>query len=203
MTTFLCSCSCSSCSCSCFCFCSFFFFFFFFIFFFFFLAYSQRSQIGCLPHFHTSYGLSATLEYRSEMCKRLAGNTGRKNSPSAHYRTTLSGYIFATNAFIDNRQKIVKQPYLRPTSSQYVELRPANDWDLLASLGHPSKFQRVSRLGFVTAPTSLNGGQPNLINNTQQRALPIFSWAAITLDIRPLLVSYFIVLYTVLLVGYC
>jgi len=23
------------------------------------------------------------------------------------------------------------------------------------------KFQRVSRLGFVTAPTSLNGGQPN------------------------------------------
>jgi len=31
----------------------------------------------------------------------------------------------------------------------------------LTSLGHPSKFQRVSRLGFVTAPTSLNGGQPN------------------------------------------
>ena len=29
------------------------------------------------------------------------------------------------------------------------------------SLGHPSKLQRVSRLGFVTAPTSLNGGQPN------------------------------------------
>jgi len=28
-------------------------------------------------------------------------------------------------------------------------------------LGHPSKFQRVSRLGIVTAPTSLNGGQPN------------------------------------------
>jgi len=28
-------------------------------------------------------------------------------------------------------------------------------------LGHPSKFQRVSRLGFVTAATSLNGSQPN------------------------------------------
>jgi len=27
--------------------------------------------------------------------------------------------------------------------------------------GTPGKFQRVSRLGFVTAPTSLNGGQPN------------------------------------------
>ena len=31
----------------------------------------------------------------------------------------------------------------------------------MPSLGHPSKFQRVSRLGFVTAATSLNGGQPN------------------------------------------
>jgi len=31
----------------------------------------------------------------------------------------------------------------------------------LASLGHLSKFQWVSRLGFVTAPTSLNRSQPN------------------------------------------
>jgi len=28
-----------------------------------------------------------------------------KNSPSGHYRTTLSGYIFATRARIDNRKK--------------------------------------------------------------------------------------------------
>jgi len=33
--------------------------------------------------------------------------------------------------------------------------------DLLANFGNPSKFQRVSLLGFVTAPTWLNGGQPN------------------------------------------
>jgi len=46
-------------------------------------------------------------------------------------------------------------------SPQYDKLWPTNGWDLLASLGHPSKFQRVSRLGFVTAATSLNGGQPN------------------------------------------
>jgi len=32
---------------------------------------------------------------------------------------------------------------------------------LLASLGDPSNFQWVSRLGFVTSPRSLNGGQPN------------------------------------------
>jgi len=42
-------------------------------------------------------------------CARLAENTGRekqpKNSPSRHNRTTLSGYIFATKARIDNRKK--------------------------------------------------------------------------------------------------
>jgi len=37
-------------------------------------------------------GLSANLECSSEMfCKRLAGNTGRKKSLSAHHCTTLSG----------------------------------------------------------------------------------------------------------------
>jgi len=40
---------------------------------------------------------------------RLAENTGRKKvakkSPSGYHRTTLSGYIFATKARIDNRKK--------------------------------------------------------------------------------------------------
>jgi len=44
-------------------------------------------------------------------------------------------------------------------SLQYGELRPTNGWDRFGSLGHPSKFQRVSRLGFVTAATSLTGGR--------------------------------------------
>ena len=56
-------------------------------------------------------------------------------------------------------------------SWQYSELRPTNGWDQLASLGHSSKFQRVSRLGFATAVTSVIGGQPNLA-----RCLTV-SWA--------------------------
>jgi len=57
-------------------------------------------------------GLSANLECRSETCRtRLAGNAGRKKivkkSPSAHHRTTLSGYILATKARIDNRKKLI------------------------------------------------------------------------------------------------
>jgi len=39
----------------------------------FFLAYSQTSQIGCLPYFHTWCGLSVNFECRSDMCcTRLA-----------------------------------------------------------------------------------------------------------------------------------
>jgi len=58
-------------------------------------------------------------------------------------------------------KKIVEQQYLLHTFSQYAELRSTNCRDLFRSLGYPSKFQRVSRLGFVTAATSLNGSQPN------------------------------------------
>ena len=60
-----------------------------------------------------------------------------------------------------SEKKLGKQQYFPHMSSQYGELRPTNGWDLLASLGHPSKFQPVSRLGFITAALSLNGGQPN------------------------------------------
>jgi len=87
-----------------------------------------------------------------------------QNSPSAHYRTTLSSYIFTTKACIDNRKKTFKQQYLLHVSSQYGELRPTNGWHLLASLGHPSQFQRVSRLGSVTALHSIAG-----VNQTLRR----------------------------------
>jgi len=36
---------------------------------------------------------------------RLAENTPRKNSPSAHHRTVLTGYILATKAHADNWKK--------------------------------------------------------------------------------------------------
>ena len=74
---------------------------------------AKRPQIGCLPYFHTWCGPSANLECRSEICcTRLAGNTGHIKSPFWHYRPTLSGYIFGTEAYIDNRKKHDKQQYL-------------------------------------------------------------------------------------------
>jgi len=50
-----------------------------------------------------------------------------KKWPSGRYRTTLSGYTFATKACIGNqKKKLVKQQYLPHMSSQYSELRPTN-----------------------------------------------------------------------------
>ena len=43
-------------------------------------------------------------------------------------------------------------------------------WDLLASLGHPCKFQQVSHLGSVTARHSASGRHPNFAG----RAPPIW-----------------------------
>jgi len=79
----------------------------------FFLLFFPRlisAEIGCLPYFHTWCGLSVNLECRSETCcAQLAENTGakksQKKSPSGHHATTLSGYIFATKACVDNREK--------------------------------------------------------------------------------------------------
>jgi len=107
-------------------------------------------------YFHTWCRLSANLRRRSETCcTRLAENTGlKKVAKNRHLGTIaqlLSGYIFTTKALIDNRKKLFKHQYLLHMSSQYGELRPTNGWDQLTSLGHPCKFQLVSRLGSITA----------------------------------------------------
>jgi len=98
-------------------------------------------------------------------CTQLAAKSGRKNYAKNHHLRTIVQLCRAISSQVRHvstiRKKLVKWQYLFHMSSQYGDLRPTNGWDLLASLGHPSKFQRVLRLGFVTAPTSLNRGQPN------------------------------------------
>jgi len=96
-----------------------------------------------------------------------------KISTSGHHHTNLSAYIFATKACIHSRKKLVKKQYLFHISSQHGELRPTSGWDRFVSLGHLSKFQRVSRFGFVSAATLLNGSQPNFA-----QCLAV-SWASI------------------------
>ena len=101
-------------------------------------------------------------------CKRLNGNTGCKNdakkSPSEHHRTTLSGYIFATKACIDNRKKFVKHQYLLQMFLQYGELQPTNaeiDWRVW---GTPSYFN-----GYRVLAALLHGIQVVGVSQTLRR----------------------------------
>jgi len=122
----------------------------------FFLTYSQPSQIGYLPHFHTWSGL------RSEMCCTwLAENTGRKNRQNGHLRTiaqlcrTMSLQLRHVSTI---GKKNVKQQYLSHMSSQYGELRPTSGWDRFGCLGQPSKFASWLRYcsdGTERKPTKL------------------------------------------------
>ena len=74
----------------------------------------------------------------------------RQKSLSGHHPTNLSGYIFATKAYIDNRKNMLCSN-ISSTCPYNGELRRTSGWDRLTSLGHPCKFQLVSRLGSVTA----------------------------------------------------
>ena len=93
-----------------------------------------------------------------------------KNSPYGHHRTTLSGSIFTVKAHIDNWKK------LGHMSLQYGELWPTSGWDRFISLGHLSKFQRVSRFGSVTARHSSGGRPPNFAALSRGRHRYLEGW---------------------------
>jgi len=59
------------------------------------------------------------------------------------------------------RKKNLLSSNLPHMSLQYGELRPTSDGNRFVSLRHASKFQRFSRLAFITAATSLTGDQPH------------------------------------------
>jgi len=89
----------------------------------------------------------------------------QKSPKSRHVRTiALFSGLLQRRHVLTIRKKVVKPQYHLHMSSQYGEPRTTNCWDRLASLGHPGKFQRVSRVGFVTAPTSLNQNRAILLS---------------------------------------
>ena len=155
----------------------------------FFFFYSSPNLSGCrLDVCHYMMCLSANLECRFEMwCTRLAGNTGRKNDAKNRHLRTIAQLSLAISSQLRHVSKIgkklVKQQYLLHVSLQCGKLRPTSGWDRFISLGDPSKFQRVSRLGSVTARHSTSGRQPNC--GVEQTAPPVFGTAAITLGIGP------------------
>jgi len=78
----------------------------------------------------------------SEMCcKRLAGNTGRKNDAKNRRQSTITQLCRAISSQLTHvptiRQKLVKQQYLLQISLQYGELWPTNGSDVIGGFGAP------------------------------------------------------------------
>jgi len=108
-----------------------------------------------MPCFHTWCGLSVNLRCRSETCcMRLTQNTGCKKVAKNRHLGTIAQLCRAISLQLRHvltiGKKRVKQQYVLHMSPQYGELRPTSGWDRLTSLGYPSKFQLVLRLGSVT-----------------------------------------------------
>jgi len=133
--------------------------------FFFFLAWSQRPHNGCLPYFDKWCGPSANLECRSETCcVQLAENGGPKKPPKIGHLGTITQFCWAISSQLRHISTIGKNLLSSNISStcphNMVNLATSN-WDQSSSLGHPCKFQWVSRLGSVTAWHCSSGRQPN------------------------------------------
>jgi len=95
----------------------------------------------------------------------LAENTGRKKSPSGHHPTTLSGYIFATEARISNRKKNLLSSNISSTC-----LHNMVNFGLLAAeivsgvLGTPATFN-----GFRVLAALLHGSHVMSVSQTLRR----------------------------------
>jgi len=125
-----------------------------------FIAYSQPSQIGCLPYFHTWGGLSANLGCRSETCcTRLAENTRRKTSPKIRHLGTIAQLCRAVDSQLKHISKIGKK-LLNSNISATCRHSMANFGPLTAEMrsgvwGTPANFNGF-RVCFVTAAMSLS-----------------------------------------------
>jgi len=87
------------------------------------------------------------------MCgTQLAENTGRKKSPFGHHRTTLSDYIFAAKACIDNRKNL-----LSTDSSSTCPHNVVNFGPLTAEIGWPVWGTPANFNGFCVFAVLLHG----------------------------------------------
>ena len=120
-----------------------------------------RLDVYCLPYFHTWCGLSVVnLECRSETCCALpAENTGCKKSPSGHHPTTLSGYIFATKACIDNRKKnLLSTNISSPSPHNMVNFGPLVAEIVSLVWGTPANFNGTLVVG-ISQTAAFNKGR--------------------------------------------
>jgi len=97
----------------------------------------------------------------SEMCCTWLAEI--QDAKNRHFGT-MGQLCRAVSAQRRHVSTIAKKTCQMPIPPPHVIMwwtRPTNGWDLLASLGHPCKFQWLSCLGSVTARHYSSGRQPN------------------------------------------
>jgi len=138
--------------------------------------FSSPKLSGCKLHvYHTSTHGVALVQFRMQVWNVLHAARWKCRTekiaicaPSCNF---VRLYLRNEGMYQQSEKNLLNSNISFTWSQQYCELRPTSGWDRLASMGHPSKFQRVSHLGFITAATSLTAGQPNFV-----RCLAVF-WA--------------------------
>jgi len=91
-------------------------------------------------------------------CCKCRTQKSRQKSPSVHHSTTLSGYIFATKACVDNRKKkLVKQQYLPYMSHNMVNFGPLAAEIVSLVWGTPGNFNRFHVLAALLHGTLVMG----------------------------------------------
>ena len=114
----------------------------------------------------------------------------RQNSPSGHHRTTLSGYIFATKACIDNRKKNLLSSNISSTCTHNMVTLGS----LAAEIGPIVWGNHVNFNGFRVLAALLHSTQPNC--GVEQRAPYLYSagrpsrWALAHISSSGLFFSY-------------
>jgi len=107
-------------------------------------------------------------------CTWLTENRGCKKLPKICHLGTITQLFWAVSSQLRHVSTIRKKNLLDSNISStrpHNMARPTWGWDQFRSLGHPSKFQQVSHVGFVTAATLLTGGKPNLHDVWQSAGL--------------------------------
>ena len=105
-----------------------------------------------LPH-----NVASVQIYNADM-KCTAGGSQKYTTQKIRHLHTITKLCRAISSQLRHvstiRKKLANKQYILDMSSQHGELQSTYSWDQLASLGHPSKFQQVLHLGFITAWTN-------------------------------------------------
>ena len=109
----------------------------------------------------------------------------RQKSPSGHHRTTLSGYIFATKAHIDNRKNLLSSNISSTCPHNTVNFGPLAAEIGPVVWGNPANFNGFRVLQRYRMALQYQYWTSAKLCGVEQRVPPIFGRAAITLGIGP------------------